>query len=216
MALLYVKPAAAKHPRLTGADWVQAALEALVEDGIEAVQVTVLARRLQVTRGSFYWHFDSREDLLVALVEEWRAHNTGVMVEAIATVPTLDEGILALFSVWVDHSRFDQRLDQAIRDWARYSDDLRGIVKEEDNARVAAIAAFYERFGFTRKEAYIRARVIYFTQISYYALKVEEDEAFEERLGYLDEYFRCFTGREMDAGIVERYRAATLKDHTDE
>lgn len=204
-----------RQPRLTAADWIVAGLGVLREDGIEAVQITALSRRLGVTRGSFYWHFDNREALLAALLEEWRARNTGVMIEAIAETATLEEGILALFAVWVDHGRFDQRLDQAIRDWARHAPDLRGTVKQEDDARVAAIAAFFGRFGFPRQEAFIRARVIYFTQISYYALGVEEDEAFAQRLGYLEDYFTCFTGRRMDPDIAAAYRAANLNVRAD-
>lgn len=204
----------AKQRRLTGADWIEAALKLLVDEGIEAVQITTLSRRMGMTRGSFYWHFDNREDLLAALVEEWRARNTGVMVEAIANTATLDDGILSLFSVWVDHSRFDMSLDQSVRDWARYSEDLRAIVKTEDSARVAAIAGFFERHGFDQPEAFIRARVIYFTQISYYALGVEEDEAMTERMGYLEAYFRCFTGRDINPDICATYRARNLSEES--
>ena len=95
-----------RQPRLTGADWIEAALDVLVESGIEAVQITALSRQMSVTRGSFYWHFDSREDLLDALIAEWRARNTGVMVEAIAETSSLEDGILKLFAVWVDHNPF--------------------------------------------------------------------------------------------------------------
>lgn len=203
----------AKQPRLTGADWIECALTVLVESGIEAVQITALARRLDVTRGSFYWHFESREALLDALLTEWRTRNTGVMIEALDGAETLDDGILALFSVWVDHRRFDPRLDQAIRDWARHSDQLRTTVKAEDAARVHTITAFYERHGFDRTDAFIRARVIYFTQISYYALQKEEDETIPERLSYLEAYFRCFTGREIDPEIAAAHRAAALEGH---
>jgi len=128
-------PSIAERPaRLAADDWLEAALATLVSGGIEAVQITVLARDLGVTRGSFYWHFESREALLDALLTEWRARNTGVMVEALEGTTTLDDGILALFSVWVDHRRFDPRLDQAVRDWARHSEQLRGVVKAEDAA----------------------------------------------------------------------------------
>lgn len=199
-----------RHTRLAAADWVDAALGMLRENGIEAVQITAISRRLGVTRGSFYWHFDSREDLLAALIEEWRARNTGVMVGATADTATLDDGILALFSVWVDHSRFDKRLDFAVRDWARHDPALRRTVKAEDTARVETVAALFERHGYARTEAFIRARVIYFTQISYYALNVEEDEAMTERLGYLEAYFRCFTGREIDPETAAVHRAGAL------
>ncbi|WP_172978153.1 TetR/AcrR family transcriptional regulator [Roseovarius sp. THAF27] len=195
---------------MTSEDWIECALTVLVESGIEAVQITALSRRLNVTRGSFYWHFESRESLLDALLTEWRARNTGVMVEALAGSDSLDDGILALFSVWVDHRRFDPRLDQAIRDWARRFEKLRSSVKAEDAARVQAIAAFFGKHGFDPTEAFIRARVIYFTQISYYALHLEEDEALPERMSYLEAYFRSFTGRDISPETAAKYRARIL------
>jgi len=181
---------------LTADGWTSAALDVLTDRGIQAVQITALARQLGVTRGSFYWHFDSREALLDALLDEWRARNTGVMIEALKGAKTLDDGILALFSVWTDHTRFDSRLDQAIRDWARQSEALRDMLRAEDDARVAAIAGFFERQDYEKTEAFIRARVIYFTQLSYYALGVEEPMA--DRISYLSAYFSAFTGRRIN------------------
>src|SRR5690606_34135016 len=57
--------------RLSAEDWAQAALELIAEQGVAAVAVEPLARRLGVTKGSFYWHFPSREALLVAALERW-------------------------------------------------------------------------------------------------------------------------------------------------
>ena len=199
-------------PRLGAENWLSTALDALLRGGIESVQITALSRDLGVTRGSFYWHFESREALLEALLEEWRLRNTGVMLDALTTADSLDDAILALFAVWVDHSRFDPKLDQAIRDWARHDEGVRTAVKLEDDARVSAIAALFEKHGYAQAEAFIRARVIYFTQISFYALRVEEDETLAERMSYLSEYFLCFTGREIDADIASAYRKANLKD----
>lgn len=193
------------QPRLSAADWVQAGLAMLVEAGIDAVQITALARRLGVTRGSFYWHFDSREALLDALIAEWRARNTGVMVEALEGAETLDDGILALFAVWTDHTRFDADLDQAIRDWARHSDSLRIHLQAEDDARVDTIARFFARQDYEPIEAFIRARILYFTQLSYYALKVTEP--LTDRMSYLAAYFRGFTGRDIDPATAARFHA---------
>jgi len=174
-------------------NWISEGLALLVEKGIDAVQITVLAKRLGVTRGSFYWHFENREELLDGLLAEWRARNSNVMFEAIADADSLESGVLELFAVWVDHARFDPKLDQAVRDWARHDPALHAKISEEDDARIAAIADFFERMSFEKTESFIRARVIYFTQLSYYALNV--DEPFAERVGYLDAYMRTFTGR---------------------
>ncbi|MEL7090070.1 MAG: TetR family transcriptional regulator, partial [Planctomycetota bacterium] len=39
-------------------------MEALISGGVEAVRIMRLATALSVTRGSFYWHFEDRDDLL--------------------------------------------------------------------------------------------------------------------------------------------------------
>ena len=43
--------------RLGRDDWLDAAFRAAVEHGFDGVRVLTLADTLQVTRGSFYWHF---------------------------------------------------------------------------------------------------------------------------------------------------------------
>lgn len=182
--------------QLQRSDWIRAALESLMADGIDAVQITTLSKSLSVTRGSFYWHFENREALLAVLIAEWRAKNSGTMTVALEKSASLQDAILDLFAVWVDHERFDPSLDQAVRDWARRSSDVRSIVEKEDENRVAAIAAMFERFGCDDTEAFIRARVIYFTQLSYYALNI--DEPLTKRASYLSAYYRVFTGQEIE------------------
>lgn len=201
-----------RQTRLIRKDWVDKALAALVANGIDAVQITVLARDLGVTRGSFYWHFESREDLLNALIECWSRLNTNIIFEVVQGATTLDEGILALFSIWSDHKRFDPNLDQAIRDWARHDEPLRQKVKVEDDARVEALAAFFKRQGYDATEAFIRARVLYFTQVTYYGLCIADDETAEQRLSYLEAYFQAFTGRDIDAGTADAYRSILLQE----
>ena len=49
---------------LTATDWERAALELIAERGVQALAIEPLARRMGITKGSFYWHFASREALL--------------------------------------------------------------------------------------------------------------------------------------------------------
>jgi len=65
-------PEEATRSPLTRESWIDAATEVLVDQGIDHVRVDVLAGQLQVTRGSFYWHFRDREDLLRAVLQRWR------------------------------------------------------------------------------------------------------------------------------------------------
>ena len=191
-------------------DWITIGLEVLATDGIDAVRITRLAEALGITRGSFYWHFKDQADLLSALVGRWQDQNTAALVNAVDQEQDLTLGILALFDVWRDYRRFDPRVDTAMRDWARNSEEVHRAVEAADRCRMAAIARLFERAGFEPKEAFIRARVIYFTQVGYYALGVTE--SLTERFGYLEAYFSCFTGRNLDPGAARAYREKHLVD----
>ena len=59
---------------LTPQDWVQSAIVLLTDRGIDSVRVDVLAKILGVTRGSFYWHFKDRDDLLKSEMEVERTN----------------------------------------------------------------------------------------------------------------------------------------------
>nr|WP_296775058.1 TetR/AcrR family transcriptional regulator [Rhodococcus sp. (in: high G+C Gram-positive bacteria)] len=61
---------------LTREAWITAAFGALMETGPKAVAVEPLARALGATKGSFYWHFDGREELLRCALERWESVNT--------------------------------------------------------------------------------------------------------------------------------------------
>jgi AcrR family transcriptional regulator len=198
-----VAPAA----RIGRADWIGAALEVLVEGGVGGVKVLALARRLGVSRSSFYWFFRSRADLLDRLLEHWQETNTRAILER-AALPagSIGSGVLNIFACWIDESLFDPRLDFAVREWARRAPPVRRAVDSADRARVAAIAGLFARHGYGEREAFVRARVLYFMQIGYYSLRLAEPLA--TRLSYTFDYVAAFTGREPDPAAIDAFVAA--------
>jgi AcrR family transcriptional regulator len=60
-----------ESPRLTRDDWLDAAFLAVVEGGFDQARVLVIAEKLGVTRGSFYWHFSDHADLITSLLKRW-------------------------------------------------------------------------------------------------------------------------------------------------
>jgi AcrR family transcriptional regulator len=52
-------------------DWIDAAWDILGEAGVEGIRIEQLARKLSVTKGSFYWHFKNRQGLVDAMIERW-------------------------------------------------------------------------------------------------------------------------------------------------
>lgn len=186
-------PLPAEETSLDRRAWIEAALAVLVRDGIEAVKIASLAEQLGITRGSFYWHFRNRADLTDALLAVWAQRNTAAVVSAAdAPADTLQAAIMGIFEVWVSPEGFDHRLDFSVRAWGRSDGRVGTAVRAADEARVAALTRMFARHGVAAKEAFIRARVLYFTQIGYYALEVEETEAQRRSLAPL--YLRVLAG----------------------
>jgi AcrR family transcriptional regulator len=71
------------EPTLTAADWAEAALQLIAEAGLGKLTVDTLAARLGVTKGSFYWHFKGRSDLLAAALDRWEQRSTGEAMRAL-------------------------------------------------------------------------------------------------------------------------------------
>lgn len=85
--------------RLSADDWAQAALDLIAEQGVGAVAVEPLARRLGVTKGSFYWHFPSRDALLQAALERWEIFEQKEVFGSLEDVPDPSARLRALFQL---------------------------------------------------------------------------------------------------------------------
>ncbi len=197
--------AAPPNTKATRGDWLEAARGLLIDKGVDHVRILTLSQVLKVSRSSFYWYFKDRADLLAHLVALWRESSTAEIVRQ-AGQPSNDivEGVLHVFECWTAVSRFDPRLDFAMREWSRRDPTLHAIVLAEDATCVAAVAALFRRHGYEAMDAFVRARIMYFTQIGYYALELGETE--EQRLRYTLEYVRGFTGRQPLPEQLSRYK----------
>ena len=191
--------------------WLGAAYEALLASGVEGVKIQPLAKKLKLSRTSFYWFFEDREQLLAALISLWREKNTGNLVrQCEAYAESIVEAMLNAFDCWLDDSLFDSQFEFAIRSWAIQSPDILGEVNAADQARIEAMTKMFTRFGFSDASADVRARTMYLTQIGYISMQTAEDTG--TRLKRIPEYVEIFTGeaplqRELDR-FFARHRQA--------
>ncbi|WP_343117406.1 TetR/AcrR family transcriptional regulator [Ostreiculturibacter nitratireducens] len=179
--------------KATREDWLNVARDLLVSDGVSEVKVLTIGTRLGVSRSSFYWYFKSRKDLLEQLLADWEATNTGILLKH-CTMPadTITAAVCNLFRCFIAPDGFNYQLDFAVREWARRDGSVRRVIDRSDAARTRAITAMFERFGYDPYEAEVRARVLYYQQIGYYALDLAEP--LEERLERVEGYLHAFTG----------------------
>lgn len=194
-------------------DWLKQALEIFVCEGIEAVRITRLAEDLGVTRGSFYWHFEHRKELIDALVSYWKSKNSPALCASFDNASSLADGIFRFFEICIDPTLFDPRLDLALREWSRRSESIRVQIDQEDSARINSLQAFFIRFGYAMPDALIRARVLYYSQIGFYAIEVQEP--LQTRLDYTEAYFECFTGQKLSVEQANDFRQHILDNYGD-
>jgi len=190
--------------KVTREDWLDVAAEDLVERGVSQVKVLTLANKLGVSRSSFYWYFRGRKDLLDQLLARWEDRNTrAVLDHAARPAGNICRAVMHLFECFIDPRQFDPRLDFAVREWARRSAQVRARLDAADETRVVAIRDMFLRHGYEAADAFSRARIIYFMQISYYALV--ENEPFETRFEMLKPYLVSFTGQEPDPAEMAEF-----------
>ena len=144
--------------------WIEAATEVLVDRGIDHVKVDALALQLGVTRGSFYWHFKDRGELLRSVLAAWHKLSTEQLtrrLEGASDDPVEQlEGLLSLPFRGRAAVRA-ARIELAIRAWARRDDMARSAVDQSDASRIGYIAQVFSALGFGIKEARARAFLLY-------------------------------------------------------
>ncbi len=122
-------------------DWISAGLNQLRSEGPMAISGEKLARRLDVTRGSFYHHFRSMDDYVEKLMDEWESahtHNPLQQVHASAKDAAAEMALL-LEAAW----NADADLEIAVRQWAFSNDRVRQRVERVDATRLQHLRCLY-------------------------------------------------------------------------
>lgn len=186
--------------------WLDAAYESLIECGVDTVRVMPLAKKLGLSRTSFYWFFKDREELLAALTERWRVKNTGNLIERTECyAESIAEAMLNVFDCWLNPDLFDSQFEFAMRSWALQSAEVAEHIRVADIARRDALIQMFLRFGYEFGAADVRARTIYLTQIGYISTNTREDVA--QRMRRIPEYVKIFTGQEPQSRELSRFYA---------
>jgi AcrR family transcriptional regulator len=134
-----------------------------VDDGVDGLRVEALAKRLAVTKGSFYWHFKDRRDLLDAVLDQWRDGRVDDIRKQTAAEP--GQELAALHHTIEVYSAARNRkgiaIEAAIRLWARQDPRAAAIVEEVDAERLACTRRLFLALGLAEGEAAARSVLLY-------------------------------------------------------
>jgi len=139
-------------------DWLEKALDVVSRAGGARLRIQGLVDEVGVTKGSFYWHFKSREDFILSLIDYWHERYTLTVSNFLDTHEgSAKEKLYTLLNMV-----FVQKLtrhDLAIRAWAIEEPAIRLRVKKTDDFRLDYVRDLLKEIGFGEEAADFRARL---------------------------------------------------------
>jgi AcrR family transcriptional regulator len=147
------------EPTLTAADWAEAALQMIAEAGLGALTVDALAERLGVTKGSFYWHFGGRTDLLHAALARWEQRATTETMKGLDAIPDARTRL----QLMLDASSQPPRSRSLYAALAQAAEDpvVRQSLNRVAAARIGYLETCYRALGLAAPLAKARALLAY-------------------------------------------------------
>lgn len=166
-------------------DWIRAAFARLAAEGIESVRIELLARDLGVSKGSFYWHFQDREELLAKMFERWEKDENDWLDETVITPKAA-----ARWARFVHHCTDLQlaRLESAMRTWSRRDERIAARISAIEKKRIAHIASVLRAIGFVAPAAESWAEVTLLVYLGWLD-RATRDLEFQVSGRTLDEFF---------------------------
>lgn len=158
-----------KRVTLSAADWEQGALKMIAELGLSAVAVEPLARRMGITKGSFYWHFANRDTLLEQALQRWEEHD---MRNLATSLDTISDPRMRLESFFRRASR--ERLTHEVYSALCAAADhphVEPVLERVAARRMEHIAKAFSELGFSDRAAEHRARLTYSAYLGFLQLQ---------------------------------------------
>ena len=165
------QPVASKKERstLSAVDWEQLALVLIAEQGIRSVAVESLARRIGVTKVSFYWHFANRDALLEQSLLRWEKHDKANLLKSMSAISDPRERLRSFFRRTV-RERLTHDVYSSLCTAADHP-QVEPVLERVAERRMKQIEIAYAEIGFDPAEAKHRARLTYSAYLGFLQLQ---------------------------------------------
>ena len=173
---------AIKH--LNREDWQLRALEILAAEGIQGVKVERVAQALGATKGSFYWHFKNREDLLKSMLDYWKTQLTGEIIKDTKALQVGPEERLAFLMRAIEDQNLNA-FELAVRAWSAFDPLAKGVVREVDELRLGYLNGLFREMGFRGADCELRARLFMNYEVAGPSILADPGENRRRRLAKL-------------------------------
>lgn len=156
--------------------WIEEGLRALADGGPDAVRVEPLARALGVTKGGFYWHFESRRALLDEMLDTWELKLVDSVIDRLETEGGDARTKLArLFGIGLEGAALLE-IDLAVRDWARRDPAVAERLKRADNRRMSYMRELFGALSDDPDEVEARCMIAFCLWVGNHFIEADHPE----------------------------------------
>jgi AcrR family transcriptional regulator len=187
--------------RLAAQDWTDFALKTLAREGFDALKADVLARKLGVSRGSFYWHFTDLDDFHARVIGHWRQTATEAVIADLEQYESHEERLEVLLRRALAHRN---ALEMRMRAWADSNAKAAQAVRDMDRRRCEYMERLLVGAGIAPTLAITRVQLLYWTYLG--AALSQSRATGEERDRIVTELKRIGFGRPPAARESPRRR----------
>jgi AcrR family transcriptional regulator len=186
-----VNAVAEKRATLSADDWEREALVLISIKGVQGLAVEPLARRMGITKGSFYWHFSNRDALLRQTLERWEEHDSRNLETALGSIDHPRERLRDFFRrVGKEHLTHG-----VYRELCAAAGDpmVDPVLERVTRRRTAYLSAAFRELGMHEEAAENQARLAYTAYLGFLQLQRQgqapdvESDTFENYIEHVIE-----------------------------
>ena len=174
-----------KRTKLSADDWEREALILIAEKGVQGLAVEPLARRMGITKGSFYWHFSNRDALLEQALARWEEHDSQNLESALGTIDQPRDRLRDFFRrVGKEHLTHEVYRELCT---AAGHPIVEPFLERVTRRRMAYLSTAFKELGLNPQAAENQARLTYSTYLGFLQLQ-RQRQAPSLKSGKFEEY----------------------------
>ncbi len=154
--------------------WIKAGFRALTKGGHQAIRAEALARDLNASKGSFYWHFGDVATLEAQMLQQWKAEASQSIIAIVESQggggPDKLRRLVEITSGDANEPYGGLLVEAAIRDWARYNELVAAMVNDVNIIRLDYLKTLFGQCGANPTVSRTHAVVLYSALIGMEAL----------------------------------------------